>query len=319
MKKHILIASIFMIVFADSFVYGQYTGNLPVMATPLESNYTHEQTLKGHYFLMNYQGTTPEDKATYSFLFAGNNEVFRICQNGTLALMGSYVGVGKYPALNFYSPARIYLASITGKNNYLNLISNTSLKIFANKTEEVATFAQDQITFNKNLTLSREGGVNLSVGLDGTKSYGWIGTSSANGCYLGAAGYAALFLDVDKNVYVGGILGADVATFKTELTDKYSLFVKEGVLSEDFAIAPIGSWSDFVFEKDYNLRPLTEVEQFIKVNKHLPDVPSAKQVAEEGYSQHEVNKALLQKVEELTLYVIEQQKKIEELEAKIAK
>lgn len=310
MKKHILIASVFMIVFANNFVYGQYTGDLPPMATPMEDNYTHDQTLKGHYFLMNYKGQTSENKATYSFLFAGNNEVVRVCQNGTLALMGSLVGAGKYPSFNLNTPEGRYLASITAQNDNLNLIAKNQMKFRVNTSHEIVSLSNNKVSIYENLEMTKND-VILRFGLDNANAYGWIGTTSANGCYLGASGHAAMFMDVDRNVYVGGIISTDVAKYKTELKNKYSLFVKEGVLSEDFAIAPIASWSDFVFEKDYNLRPLPEVEKFIKTNKHLPDVPSAKQVAEEGYSQHDVNKALLQKVEELTLYVIELQKQIE--------
>ena len=58
-------------------------------------------------------------------------------------------------------------------------------------------------------------------------------------------------------------------------------------------------------------------DRFISENNHLPDVPSAKQVADEGYSQHDMNKALLQKIEELTLYVIKQEKKIATLESEL--
>jgi hypothetical protein len=74
--------------------------------------------------------------------------------------------------------------------------------------------------------------------------------------------------------------------------------------------------ADFVFEDDYQLKPLEKVEEFIKENKHLPEIPSAKQMEEEGVGLAEMNKLLLQKVEELTLYVIEQQKEIEQLKAK---
>ena len=69
-------------------------------------------------------------------------------------------------------------------------------------------------------------------------------------------------------------------------------------------------WSDFVFEKDYNLRSLKQVESYIKENKHLPDIPSAKQVEEEGLSMTDMMKKQMQKIEELTLYVIEQNKQL---------
>ena len=69
--------------------------------------------------------------------------------------------------------------------------------------------------------------------------------------------------------------------------------------------------ADFVFEEDYPLKSLKEVEQFITTNKHLPDVPSAKEMEKDGVGLAEMNKLLLQKVEELTLYTIKQQKLIQ--------
>ena len=75
--------------------------------------------------------------------------------------------------------------------------------------------------------------------------------------------------------------------------------------------------ADFVFEDDYQLKSLEEVEEFIQENKHLPEIPSAKQMEEEGVGLAEMNKLLLQKVEELTLYTIEQQKTIQNQEETI--
>jgi len=72
-------------------------------------------------------------------------------------------------------------------------------------------------------------------------------------------------------------------------------------------------WSDYVFDNNYNLKSLPEVENYVKENKHLPDVPSAKEVEKDGIALGKMNNVLLKKVEELTLYVIEQDKKIEEL------
>jgi hypothetical protein len=99
-----------------------------------------------------------------------------------------------------------------------------------------------------------------------------------------------------------------------EIKNKFSAFIAGGVLSEDYAIAPKTNWSDYVFKAGYPLLNLNEVENYIKENKHLPDIPSAAEVQENGYTLHEMNVKLLQKVEELTLYTIEQNKKIEQLE-----
>lgn len=73
-------------------------------------------------------------------------------------------------------------------------------------------------------------------------------------------------------------------------------------------------WADFVFEKNYKLMPLNDVEEFYKKNKHLPDVPSEKEVKENGINTAEMDATLLQKIEELTLYMVEQNKRIEKLE-----
>ena len=75
-------------------------------------------------------------------------------------------------------------------------------------------------------------------------------------------------------------------------------------------------WSDFVFEKDYKLRPLADVLQFINANGHLPEIPSATEVKNNGVNLADMNAKLLQKVEELTLYVIELNKRIVELETR---
>jgi trimeric autotransporter adhesin len=72
-------------------------------------------------------------------------------------------------------------------------------------------------------------------------------------------------------------------------------------------------WSDFVFKKDYKLLSLPEVEQFIQENGHLPSIPSEKEIREDGLRVAEMDAKLLMKIEELTLYVIELQKQVEEL------
>jgi hypothetical protein len=76
-------------------------------------------------------------------------------------------------------------------------------------------------------------------------------------------------------------------------------------------------WADYVFEDSFKLKSLDEVESFIKENKHLPDVPSAKTIQEKGAHVAELMTKMMQKIEELTLYSIKQQKEIEALKAKL--
>lgn len=75
-------------------------------------------------------------------------------------------------------------------------------------------------------------------------------------------------------------------------------------------------WFDHVFDKNYNLRPISEVEKYINENHHLPEIPSQQEVNENGYNLGDMQGKLLMKIEELTLYIIELEKRISELEGK---
>lgn len=108
-------------------------------------------------------------------------------------------------------------------------------------------------------------------------------------------------------------IGGTVSNISPTNLGKYNLFVNKGILSEDFAIGPRSSWADHVLEADYKLMDLKEVESYISEHSKLPDIPSAAEVQENGYSLHEMNVKLLQKIEELTLYVIGQEKEINKL------
>ncbi len=77
-------------------------------------------------------------------------------------------------------------------------------------------------------------------------------------------------------------------------------------------------WSDYVFDPDYRVKPLTEVAAFIKANHHLPDIPSEAEVKEKGVSLGDMQSKLLAKMEELTLQMIQLDEKNKALEKKLA-
>lgn len=79
-----------------------------------------------------------------------------------------------------------------------------------------------------------------------------------------------------------------------------------------------GALADYVFEPDYELTPLSDVQTFIQENRHLPDMPSAAQAEQEGISLGEMQNLLLRKIEELTLYTLQQEKRIKELEDRLS-
>jgi hypothetical protein len=109
-------------------------------------------------------------------------------------------------------------------------------------------------------------------------------------------------------------------------SDKYAMWVSDGIVSENYAIANVGDWDDYVFKPDYKLPTLEEISHFIKTNQHLPNFPSEAQIKQNGYNLHQMNRNFMKTIEELTLHTIEQNKKmteqqskIEELEAQVAR
>ena len=96
----------------------------------------------------------------------------------------------------------------------------------------------------------------------------------------------------------------------------YRLFVQEGILTERVKVAVHDEldWNDHVFNEDYALMPLTEVEQFVRESKHLPGVPSAQEMVSNGLDVAVMDAVLLKKIEELTLHLINVEKRTSQLE-----
>ena len=115
-------------------------------------------------------------------------------------------------------------------------------------------------------------------------------------------------------IYIG-----NTATYPTS-TGNYRLYVEGGILTEKVKVAlrSTANWADYVFADDYRLMPLNEVEAFIQKNKHLPGVASAETLAKEGLDVAAMQAKHMEKIEELTLYVIDQNKTIEAQQATLS-
>ena len=98
-------------------------------------------------------------------------------------------------------------------------------------------------------------------------------------------------------------------SIKTESSAEYPLAVNGKIRAKEVKVE--SDWADFVFEDDYKLRSLSELETFIQKNKHLPEIPTEGEVKKDGISVGEMNAKLLQKIEELSLYLIEMNKLLE--------
>ncbi|NDC82038.1 hypothetical protein EB093_00010 [bacterium] len=90
------------------------------------------------------------------------------------------------------------------------------------------------------------------------------------------------------------------------------------ITAQDFFVSTTG-WADYVFEPNYSLRPLSELAEYVKNNKHLPDVPSESDIKSKGINVAEMQQIHMKKIEELTLYVIQLKKQLNELNFEIKK
>lgn len=197
---------------------------------------------------------------------------------------------------------------------------------------------------NPSSTLDIYKATNPSFRISNSQSgWGQIGVSSCNGCFApvaktgdvvfrsqgigdlllgvpyGSASGRAIRFIVTNTVAMTIFDNERVGIGTTNIPAAYKLAVADGIITEKVKVAVENSsqWADFVFDEDYKLQDLDEVEAFIQENKHLPNVPSADQVVEEGLNLGEMDATLLRKVEELTLYVIELKKENDELAKKV--
>lgn len=282
----------------------------------LDGSYNSNSYNQSYCMFINQQGTPTGTENRGFKLYDGTiyNPIFQVDTNGTMTF-GSRKG--NYPAYFTLMQGAVGYAQLNTSAQNLNIVAKRQVRIKVRGYSECAVFDDSNIDFHTNVRLQKND-VELRFGLDNNNAYGWIGSISNSGCILGAGAHNNIYLDPSNYcTFIGNISPTEANAVRSDLKSKYRLFVKGGVLSEDYAIAPQSSWADFVFKPNYGLKPINELKQFIQENKHLPDVPSEKMVKENGYSQHEMNKILLQKIEELTLYIIQQDEKIKQQNARI--
>jgi hypothetical protein len=154
---------------------------------------------------------------------------------------------------------------------------------------------------------------------DGSVDYSSIQASNSQ-LYVLAEQDIIFSTDWDKaeSVYfkANGNVGIGTSNPSEKLEVAGNIRVNAKIEAGEIEVKNMKQWEDEVFEDSYNLASLSEVEGFIKENGHLPEIPSEAEVLENGYNMGEMDAMLLKKIEELTLYVIELEKEIEELKGK---
>jgi hypothetical protein len=221
--------------------------------------------------------------ASYTDIFAGGSRKLRILSNGNLGI-GTATPAG---ILDIQSTSGLI---VSGAN--LDPASGYSLTPLANSSKLLLgwnyTAGGGETDFITNRGAGVEGGFNF---------YDYSNSYSTN-----------LLMTIKGN----GKVGINCSNPTSTLTVNGKITASEIEVKN----APC---SDFVFEEGYKLITLNELQQFVKTEKHLPEVPSAKEFSEKGsYNIGEMDDLLLRKVEELTLYIIEQNKSIEALKSEMA-
>ena len=135
-----------------------------------------------------------------------------------------------------------------------------------------------------------------------------IGTNSGN------LGKFVIRTNGADRVYVDN--GGNVSIGTTDVANGYKVSVAGKVMCEELRVQLRASWPDYVFKKNYKLLPLAELKKFIEKNNHLPNIPKASVIEKEGMEVGDMQKKLMEKVEELTLYILDLQKQIDELKTK---
>lgn len=284
-----------------------------------------------------------KDANTYLNVDASNNLTFTDAVTGTKTLAelvsggGTSLWQGDASAISYSGKVGIGASATTEKfllsGNLLNQSQNKGFRIDMNVDCEnvgyldnyygisvrlngnangnviygVSSYVQNTSTDNDDVIragyFSASGNNSMGIQCSGD-DYG-VWAFSANGTALFTSSLSGLALHANGTSYFNGSVGIG--------TDEpvYELDVKGTIRACEVRVNNDEGWCDYVFKEDYNLRDLQELELFVKTNKHLPEIPTATQVSENGIALGEMNTLLLKKIEELTLYVIEQNKKLE--------
>ncbi len=119
----------------------------------------------------------------------------------------------------------------------------------------------------------------------------------------------ALSLKTNGAITLNGKVGINTEN----TTTAYALAVDGGLITTKVYVQDVENWSDYVFDDTYRLMPLHELKKYIGDNKHLPEIPSESEIVRQRYDLHEMQSAMMKKIEELTLYTLQQQEEIEML------
>lgn len=253
----------------------------------------------------------------------GVSTYLKVQQSGGLGMQIGFFNTASHPETKLYIPSGDDASNTTDGFIHLGLINSTNL-VFDNN-EILARNDGSPST----LTLQNDGGA-LSIGAHTTINSGGNGEVLRldgvdpnigfyqNGVYKSFLSQSGSELFMGNNAGRVHIDGTQVAIGVVNANaGAYKLTVSGKIICEEVKVELYGNWPDYVFHDEYDLQSIYDLKSFITKNKHLPNIPKASEVAKDGLEVGEMNRKLLEKVEELTLYVIQLQEQIDELKKEI--
>ncbi len=279
------------------------TGSRNIVIGP----YTEANTSYNYNIIMGYRSAAP---AGNNNIVIGKKVTLPTGTNNAMNIGGVLYGSGFQSAL----PESATSDVVNGKIG-INVMNPTQALSVSGRVAIAPVGTVSDEAYNGNIIVTKPQASGQYINLVRQGSYPWsIGTVYNTSDFAIGAGTAndASFTNPFFIIHSGGNVGIG-----TNSPD-YKLDV-DGTVRAHQVLVNLREGADFVFEKGYQLKPIEEVHDFVKENKHLPGVAPAAEMVESGLDMGEFQIKLLQKVEELTLYVAQQNEKIIELESKINK
>lgn len=210
---------------------------------------------------------------------------------------------------------------VGGVSAAIGTVTNHAFRLNTNGTGKITIYPAGEVVVGPNNSGSfgkfSVATANNSYGISHISDQGNILATNIGGTSAGIGTFSTtnmrIFCNSASRIFIASAtgnvgIGTDNPTYK--------LSVLGNIRSNEVVVET--GWADYVFHEKYKLPLLTDVEKFIQANKHLPNIPSAAEIEKNGLSLGDTQKRMMEKIEELTLYMIEANKKIEKLELMIA-
>ncbi|QHS56419.1 hypothetical protein GWR56_13055 [Mucilaginibacter sp. 14171R-50] len=323
MKKIICIAALLgstLLVSAQNSNPWPTTGNVGIgTSSPSFLTHIYGGTAATETALFALQSPFANANTGVTMRFVASTNPANVTNSGEIGLTRVATGANMYFRLGDNTNMQTRLSIIGASGNVGIGTTTPSSKLHVKETNATPGFSN--VTIENAGALGYEAGINFKGGY----TSGSLNSGRIYSLFDGGTGYANARTTI-QSMLTGGaydntltVRYGSVGIGTIAPPTGYKLAVNGSVIATAVTVQMYGEWPDYVFKKDYKLLPLTEVKNYIDRNQHLPDMPSEQEIAANGLNLGELSKVLTKKVEELTLYLIEKEKELNVLKARMDK